>query len=139
MILVAASAAAAISPAHAAAAPFYRNPGCGCCHIWGEKMKAAGFELEMIDAEDLAAKQAELGVPAEIQGCHAGMLDGYAISGHVPPEDIKRLLSERPKAKGLTVAGMPAGSPGMEGAGSEPYASLLFQEDGSYVEFERHG
>jgi hypothetical protein len=67
------------------------------------------------------------------------MLDGYAISGHVPPEDIKRLLSERPKAKGLTVAGMPAGSPGMEGAGSEPYASLLFQEDGSYVEFERHG
>lgn len=102
-------------------------------------MKAAGFDVEMADTEDLAAKQAELGVPAEIQGCHAGVLDGYVISGHVPPEDIRRLLSERPQAKGLTVAGMPAGSPGMEGAGSEPYASLLFQADGSYTEYARHG
>ncbi|NJM31460.1 MAG: hypothetical protein HC855_16475 [Rhizobiales bacterium] len=59
--------------------------------------------------------------------------------GQVPPEDIKRLLGERPKAKVLTVAGMPAGSPGMEGAGSEPYASLLFQADGSYVEYAMHG
>ncbi|MFN0193033.1 MAG: DUF411 domain-containing protein [Aestuariivirga sp.] len=136
---VSASAAFAVAPAHAATATFYRSPGCGCCHVWGEKMKAVGFDLEMIDTEDLAAEQAKLGVPEAIQGCHAGIIDGYAISGHVPPEDIKRLLTERPEAKGLTVAGMPAGSPGMEGAGSEPYASLLFQADGSYVEYAKHG
>ena len=119
----------------AEAAVFYRNPGCGCCHIWSEKMKAAGFAITLVDSYALAAEQAKLGVPEELQDCHAGLLEGYVISGHVPPGDVKRLLAERPKGVGLAVPGMPVGSPGMEGGKNEPYAVLLFQTDGTTSSF----
>ena len=122
-------------PVRAEAAVFYRNPGCGCCHFWAAKMKAAGFAITLVDSEELAAEQAKLGVPGELQGCHAGMLDGYVISGHVPPADVKRLLAERPKGIGITVPGMPRGSPGMEGSESDPYNVLLFQQDGTTSTF----
>lgn len=125
--------------ARAEAALFYRNPGCGCCHVWAEKMTAAGFPVSMVDSDDLAAEQAKLGVPDELQGCHAGRLGAYVISGHVPPEDVKRLLAERPQGAGLAVPGMPMGSPGMDGGEAEPYAVLLFQKDGTSSTFASHG
>ncbi len=124
----------------AAAVVFYRNPGCDCCHKWAEAMKAAEFAISLEDSDDLAAYQTKLGVPEALHGCHAGVIDGYAISGHVPPEDIKRLLAERPQGAGLAVPGMPMGSPGMEmGDEKEAFEVLLFQADGSTGVFARHG
>ncbi len=136
----AAAVTAIATPAQAASPTFYRNPGCGCCHLWSERMASAGMPVTLVDSDDLTGELERHGVPAELQSCHVGRIDRYVISGHVPPEDIKRLLAEKPEALGLAVPGMPMGSPGMdEGGASEPYAVLLFQADGSTVEFATHG
>jgi hypothetical protein len=127
------------TPSQAAAPIFYRNPGCGCCHLWSEKMASAGLPVTLLDSDDLAGELKRLGVPSELEGCHVGEINGYVVSGHVPPEDIKRLLAEKPNALGLAVSGMPAGSPGMEGGSSEPYTVFLFQRDGSTTAFAEHG
>jgi len=117
---------------------FYRNPGCGCCEVWSKLMAEAGMPVEMRDSEDLEALQQEMNVPADLRGCHAGVMGGYAVSGHVPPADIKRLLAEKPNAVGLAVPGMPAGSPGMEGGGQDPYDVILFRTDGTREVFARY-
>jgi hypothetical protein len=126
-------------PVWASEAVFYRNPGCGCCHLWGERMNAAGLPVRLVDSDDLTAMLEQHGVPAEMQPCHVGRIGGYVIAGHVPPEDVKRLLAEKPTGAGLVVPGMPMGSPGMDGGATEPYAVLLFQNDGSAQQFARHG
>ncbi len=119
---------------------FYRNPGCGCCHLWTERMRDAGLEVALRDSDELGALSERLGVPADIQGCHIGEIGGFVFSGHVPPEDIKRLLAERPAARGLVVPGMPIGSPGMETVGqAEPYDVLLLGTDGSTSIYASHG
>lgn len=110
---------------------FYRNPGCGCCEAWSKLMAEAGMHVEMRDSDDLDALQQEMKVPADLRGCHAGVMGGYAVSGHVPPADIKRLLAEKPDAVGLAVPGMPKGSPGMEGSGQDPFEVVLFHKDGT--------
>ena len=79
------------------------------------------------------------GVPESLASCHTAVVSGYAIEGHVPAREIKRLLAERPKALGLAVPGMPVGSPGMEGPKSDPYEVLLFQRDGSFANYARYG
>lgn len=117
---------------------FYRNPGCGCCEAWSKLMVEAGMPVEMRDSDDLDALQQEMNVPADLRGCHAGIMGGYAVSGHVPPADIKRLLAEKPDAAGLAVPGMPAGSPGMEGGGQDPYDVILFKVDGTREVFARY-
>lgn len=124
-----------------AAAPlFFRNPGCGCCEAWTQRMADAGLPVTMEDRDDLAAYSAKLGIPAGLEGCHVGEIDGYVISGHVPPADIKRLLAEKPDARGLIVPGMPMGSPGMEmGDHKDPYDVLLLAKDGSTTVFASHG
>jgi hypothetical protein len=101
-------------------------------------MAEAGMPVEMRDNDDLNTFQAERNIPADLRGCHAGMVDSYAISGHVPPADIKRLLAEKPDAVGLAVPGMPAGSPGMEGGGKEAYEVILFRKDGTREVFARY-
>jgi len=127
-------------PARAVLPVFYRFAGCGCCHAWTERMRDAGMAVSLQDVDDLAAMGQMLGVPDDLLGCHVGQIDGYVISGHVPPEDIKRLLAERPAAHGLAVPGMPAGSPGMEtGGDTEPYQVLLLQADGSTTVFATYG
>ena len=141
--LVACLLAASATPAAkalAAAPVFYRNPGCGCCLAWTERMAAAGLPVAMEDRDDLAGFSASLGIPAGLEGCHVGKIDGYVVSGHVPPEDIKRLLSEKPTALGLLVPGMPAGSPGMEmGEQKDRYDVLLLGQDGTTTVFASHG
>lgn len=118
---------------------FFRNPGCGCCEVWVTRMAEAGLPVSMEDRGDLAAYAAGLGIPASLEGCHVGEIDGYVISGHVPPADIKRLLAEKPDARGLLVPGMPMGSPGMEmGDHKEPYDVLLLARDGSTTVFASH-
>ena len=83
--------------------------------------------------------RARFGIPHALGSCHTAVVEGYAIEGHVPAQDIKRLLAERPKARGLAVPGMPAGSPGMEGSRSAPYDVLLVLPDGGYRVFARYG
>ena len=125
--------------ASAARPVFYRNAGCGCCHAWTERMAAAGMPVGLEDSADLAGLSAKFGIPAGLEGCHVGEIDGYVILGHVPPEDIKRLLAEKPEARGLLVPGMPAGSPGMEmGDQKERYDVLLLAKDGTTTVFATH-
>ncbi len=80
----------------------------------------------------------EIGIRPRLQSCHTALVDGYYIEGHVPADDIRRLLSEKPDAAGLTVPGMPMGSPGMEGYRKDPYSVLLINKDGSQKEYSKH-
>ncbi len=105
-----------------------RDPNCGCCGNWVAHVKAAGFPVEMVEAADVMPLKARLGVPDALMSCHTAEIAGYVVEGHVPAEAIKRLLAERPQAKGIAVAGMPVGSPGMEVPGQAPeaYEVVLF-------------
>jgi hypothetical protein len=140
--LLASIAAIGLLPAaRAFAAPvFHRNPGCGCCLAWTERMAEAGLPVGMEDSNDLARLSAGYGIPQGLEGCHVGEIDGYVISGHVPPEDIKRLIAEKPDARGLLVPGMPVGSPGMEMDGRmDRYDVLLLARDGTTTVYATHG
>ena len=118
-----------------------KSPTCGCCGAWIDHMRTAGFEVEVQDVGDeaLAALKSRLGMAPEHTSCHTAEFDGYFVEGHVPAEDVKRLLAERPEARGLAVPGMPAGSPGMEmGDMRDPYDTLLIGRDGQATVFARH-
>ncbi len=109
-----------------------KDPSCGCCGKWVEHLREAGFSVEIIESADVNRVKVRLGVPKTLASCHTAEVNGYVIEGHVPAPAIKRLLSERPQAKGLAVPGMPVGSPGMEVEGSEPenYEIILFSTSG---------
>lgn len=108
--------AAAATPGTAASTKVtvWKSPTCGCCHDWITHMQAAGFEIAVHDTGNTAAR-GRLGIPMALGSCHTALVDGYALEGHVPAPDVRRLLRERPKAVGLAVPGMPIGSPGMDG------------------------
>lgn len=114
--------AALSSPATAAPVVMtvHKDPNCGCCHLWAEAMRKAGFDVRLDDVDDLAPIKARLGVPGELEGCHTAEVDGYFLEGHVPLSSVRKLLAERPSVKGLAVPGMPSGSLGM---GDDPSAS----------------
>lgn len=97
----------------------HRNPRCVCCDKWAAQVKAAfGRDVRMVDDVERAKFALEAGVPRALAGCHTAIIDGYGFEGHVPIDDIKRLLATRPEGvRGLAVKGMPRGSPGMEMAG----------------------
>lgn len=117
-----------------------RDPTCGCCGAWVEHVRAAGFPVEVVDTTELNGVKVRLGVPQPLAACHTAEVGGYVVEGHVPAEAVKRLLAERPEGKGLAVAGMPMGSPGMEVAGAEPqtYDVVLFGDDGQRSTFARY-
>jgi hypothetical protein len=120
----------------------WRTPSCGCCMAWVDHMRAGGFDLTVSDLprSELNAKKSVLGIAEKYAGCHTAKIGSYVIEGHVPAADVKRLLSEKPDAIGLSVAGMPAGSPGMEtGGSSDPYDVVLVRKDGSSEVFAHHG
>jgi hypothetical protein len=117
----------------------YRNPGCPCCEKWKQLMAAAGFNITMQEDANLAGRATSLGVPENLHGCHTGTVGDYVISGHIPPEDVIRLLREMPQVKGLSVPGMPVGSPGMEvGDRKDSYEVVAFRSDGSSYSFAKH-
>lgn len=118
----------------------YKDPNCGCCGGWVAHMKQAGFPVTVVEQPDLTAIRARYGVPDAATSCHTAVVEGYFIEGHVPSEDVWRLLAARPVARGLAVPGMPSGSPGMEVPDGrvEPYAVLLVLQDGSSSVFARH-
>jgi hypothetical protein len=119
----------------------YKSPTCGCCAAWVEHMARAGFTVEVqdVDQATLYSLKARSGITTELGSCHTAFVDGYVIEGHVPAEDVARLLAERPDAIGLTVPGMPIGSPGMEmGNQFEAFDTLLVLPDGMTDVFQRH-
>ncbi|NUO76055.1 MAG: DUF411 domain-containing protein [Lysobacter sp.] len=118
----------------------HKSPTCGCCSLWVEHVLAAGFEVEVRDREDLSAIKQRLGVPYGKGSCHTAEVGGYFVEGHVPAGDIQRMLKERPQARGLTVPGMPAGSPGMEmpDGRTQAYAVELVTADGGVSVYSRH-
>lgn len=130
-LLAMAAAAGAGNPAIAEeAVVVHKDPTCGCCTAWAQHMRQAGFAVRIDETSNLEAVRAKLGVPADLTACHTAEVSGYVIEGHVPAAAVRRLLSERPAAKGLAVPGMPAGSPGMEAAKPQSYAVVLFGPDG---------
>lgn len=118
----------------------HKSETCGCCVQWVEHVKRAGFAVEVHDESNLDAVKTRLGVPPTKGSCHTAEVDGYLIEGHVPAEDIRRLLAERPDARGLVVAGMPAGSPGMEvpDGHTDHYVVELVERDGSTRTYSEH-
>ncbi len=135
VMFVAAPGSAANYPAIAA----YRNPGCGCCEKWAERLRQAGFTVTMEDDPALDQRRAQLGVPTELAGCHSATMGEYVIEGHVPPEDIVSFLAGRSDARGLAVPGMPVGSPGMESSeAAEAYDVFVFSADGKSQVYARH-
>lgn len=118
----------------------YKDPSCGCCTGWVGRLSKAGFTVTVVATADRTALQSRYGLPSEAGSCHTGVIGPYLIEGHVPAEDIKRLLREAPKASGLAVPGMPIGSPGMEmpDGSREPYDVLLIMKDGTTTVFARH-
>ena len=111
----------------------WKDPNCGCCNDWITYLQANGFEVQSFDTGNAVARQ-RLGMPHALASCHTAQVGGYVIEGHVPAADIHRLLREQPKALGLSVPGMPVGSPGMDGPEygnrRDPYDVLLVQRDG---------
>jgi hypothetical protein len=134
------TAAAPVS--HSATAPtlitVYKDPDCGCCKAWVEYMRKHGYRVDTKDTRDLDRINATVGVPAALAGCHTALVGGYVISGHVPAEDIARLLKQKPKIAGLAVPGMPAGSPGMEGPPPVHYQVIAFDRSGRTSVFAKH-
>lgn len=118
-----------------------KDPNCGCCSAWIEIMAQDGFEMEVYDAgfDDLQRFKAASGVPTHLASCHTARVEGYTIEGHVPPADVRRLLSRRPEAIGLSVPGMPFGSPGMGPESErEAYAVFLVLEHGRSEVFTQY-
>ena len=115
-----------------------KDPNCGCCTAWVEIIEADGFaaSIQLLDFDALQAFKIASGIPEGMASCHTAHVDGYAIEGHVPAADIRRLLTERPDAVGLSVPGMPYGSPGMgPEAEREAYIVYLIRRDGSVEPF----
>ena len=108
----------------------HKDPSCGCCSGWVRHLQQAGFTVKTIETADLDPVKTRLGVPNDLAACHTAQIGGYVIEGHVPVAAIRRLLAEKPNARGLAVPGMPIGSPGMEGPNPQPYAVVLFGSSG---------
>jgi hypothetical protein len=122
----------------APAVTVYKSPTCGCCTGWADYLEENGFHVTVVDQRDLRDIKARYGIRPELQSCHTAIVDGYAIEGHVPVRDIRRLLAERPKVSGLTAPGMPAQSPGMAGPEPRGYDVLSFDRDGRTELYSRY-
>lgn len=126
-------------PAAAAAITVFKDPNCGCCKEWIEHLRKHAFAVTARDTNDVAAIKRSGRVPPQLVSCHTAFVNGYVIEGHVPAEDIRRLLAQKPRIAGLAVAGMPIGSPGMEvGNRKDKYDVIAFKRDGTTSVFARH-
>jgi hypothetical protein len=134
----------AVGPALAEGSPIVqvvKSPTCGCCSAWVDHLEAEGFAVEArdVDQEVLDALKSRLGITRDLASCHTAMVGDYFVEGHVPAADIRRLLAERPDARGLTVPGMPMGSPGMDfSSAREAYDTLLVGSGGAVSVFASH-
>ena len=116
----------------------YKTPSCGCCKEWVSYLKTNGFNVTTHDLNSLDEIKAQHGVPAQLQSCHTAVVDGYVVEGHVPADDIWRLLTQRPKVVGITAPGMPQQSPGMNSIEPHDYDVLSFDAEGKAALFSRY-
>ena len=123
------AAMAAVNPA---LITVWKTPDCGCCKEWVTHLRKNGFEVVTNDIKDTAPMRQKLGLPVKFGSCHTAQMGAYVLEGHVPAQEVRRLLREKPQAVGLAVPGMPVGSPGMEvGNTQDAYDVLLVLSDGS--------
>jgi hypothetical protein len=117
----------------------YKDANCGCCSLWIEHLQKAGFPVRWVNSTEMAAIKTKHRVPATLGSCHTAVVDGFVVEGHVPADDVKRLLTSRPKVLGIAVPGMPIGSPGMEqGSRKQSYAVMSFDATGKTAIFAEH-
>jgi hypothetical protein len=117
----------------------YKSPTCGCCGKWITHMEENGFKVKAVDMIEMNIVKEKYGITRNLASCHTAIIDGYYIEGHVPAADVKRLLAEKTDSKGLTVPGMPVGSPGMEmGDRVDSYQVLSVKSDGSTEVFNQY-
>lgn len=127
------------APAHSEAEVIvYKDPQCGCCEKWVEHLRQNGFRVTTHNDLHVDKIKSAQGVPRELGACHTAIVQGYIVEGHVPADTVRRLLRERPAIKGIAVAGMPIGSPGMEGPNPQPYNVISFDANGKTDVYERH-
>ncbi|MCG5479705.1 DUF411 domain-containing protein [Sinorhizobium alkalisoli] len=132
--LVALIAFAAPALADPLQATLYKNPQCGCCEGYAAYLRDNGFNVDVKPTNDLLEISREAGVPENMQGCHTMFIDGYVVDGHVPVNIVRKLLKERPPIAGITLPGMPMGSPGMAGTKTEPFVIYTVPKDGKAPE-----
>jgi hypothetical protein len=121
MLLIGLGIPSIVSAAEVKRATLYKNPQCDCCEGYASYLRENGFDVKVIATHDLPLIKKEQGVPKPLEGCHTGLIDGYVIEGHVPVRTLNKLLTERPPIKGISLPGMPMGSPGMSGAKTESF------------------
>lgn len=126
--------------ARAPAVVVYKSPLCGCCAKWVDHMRASGFAVTVHDTADVTPVKAAHGVTEQLASCHTALVGGYVVEGHVPAEDVQRLLREHPAIAGLAAPGMPMGSPGMEmpGMSGDRYDVVAFERSGATRIFASH-
>jgi hypothetical protein len=117
LILATSGAEAAERPA----ATLYKNPQCGCCEQYAKYLRRNGFDVKVVASHDLSPIKKQYGVSEKLEGCHTTVIDKYVVEGHVPVKAVEKLLAERPDIKGISLPGMPEGSPGMAGQKTEPF------------------
>lgn len=130
-LALASPAFAGATPAHKAA--LYKNPQCGCCEEHAKYLRENGFEVEVVATHDLLLIKRQHGVPEGLEGCHTILIGGYVVEGHVPARTLNKLLTERPAIKGVSLPGMPMGSPGMSGPKTEPFTVYGFGDEPTEV------
>jgi len=123
--------------ANAADITMYKSPWCGCCSGWADYMKKNGHNVVVKKSEQMEMIKKMFGVPEDLQACHTAVVGDYIVEGHVPAQAVERFLKEKPKAYGIAVPGMPAGSPGMESSEAEPYNVILFKAGGKREVYAR--
>ena len=117
----------------------YKSPDCGCCSKWARYLQSHGYNVTVENTRDVYAQKKRLGVPEKLAACHTAVIDGYVVEGHITHRDIKRLLLLRPDVTGITVPGMPIGTPGMErGNSKQPYNVMSFDQQGNVEIFVEH-
>lgn len=126
------------APAETTEVTVYKTATCGCCKDWMRHLRANGFTVNAYDVQNLDQIRRQNGVSPQLGSCHTARVGGYVIEGHVPAQDIKRLLTEKPTVTGLTVPGMPASAPGMDQPGNHPYNVYTFNVDGSTSVYARY-
>ena len=132
---IAASAPAVLISRYARAATpiqatLYKNPQCSCCEGYAQYLEKSGFKVDVKPTNDLAEISRNAGVPEDLEGCHTMFVDGYVVDGHVPVDVIRKLLAAKPAIAGITLPGMPSGSPGMTGTKTETWTIYAVTKDG---------
>lgn len=116
----------------------YKSPTCGCCEKWMDHMRSAGFQVKVSEVQDVEPMKRRHNVPEDARSCHTALVDGYVVEGHVPAEDVIRMLDTRPDIDGIATPGMPMGSPGMEGDRRDSYTVVAFVDGTTSYAFASH-